>query len=225
MKYPQGSTVRGLSLGCTAGTLAGNMFCAKAAIELIQRSIHEQDASIWAHWLPYVLLLGAVFFAVSNVAYMTKGLQEYEALFMVTIYEGSMIVSGCLSGAVVLLDLKGLEAWRVFLYAVGVCVIVLGMLVIFKQEARQKSSLAAGKASIEAAEDLRMAASRSLYASCEAGTGEDPGSLKKKKEKSKNVSQCGTKVACRIDGDTFEHVQRRKYTLKGTVHLRSTVVF
>jgi len=149
MGKPKGSALRGISLGCTAGTIAGNMFCVKAAIECIQRSIHEQDGEIWLHWLPYVLLLGAVFFALTNVVYMTKGLQEYEALFMVTIYEGSMIVSGCVSGAVVLLDLRGLEAWRVGLYALSILIVVAGMCVIFSQERMAKSSLAAGTASIQ----------------------------------------------------------------------------
>lgn len=148
MQYGAGTTIRGLSLGCTAGTIAGNMFCVKAAIELIQRSIHGPDGTIWLTWLPYTMLVGAAFFALSNVVFMTKGLQEYEALFMVTIYEGSMIVSGCLSGAIVLKDLRDLETWRVCVYASGVLTIVFGMWVIFMQESKQKSSFVAGEASI-----------------------------------------------------------------------------
>jgi len=148
MKRPHGSAVRGVSLGCTAGSIAGNMFCVKGAIELIQRSIHNEEGEIWLHWLPYVLLVGAAFFALSNVVYMTQGLREYEALFMVTIYEGSMIVSGCVSGTVVLMDLKGLKAWRAVMYFVSIFIIVIGMYVIFSNEAMSKSSLMAGNASI-----------------------------------------------------------------------------
>jgi len=148
MRKPAGSALRGISLGCTAGTIAGNMFCIKGAIELIQRSISEQDGEIWLHWLPWVLLIGAAFFAISNVGYMTKGLQEYEALFMVTIYEGSMIVSGCVSGSIVLLDLKGLEAWRCVLYFTGVGIIMCGMFVIFREEAKNKSSMLSNTASV-----------------------------------------------------------------------------
>uniref|UniRef100_A0A7S1KYY3 Uncharacterized protein n=1 Tax=Alexandrium catenella TaxID=2925 RepID=A0A7S1KYY3_ALECA len=152
MRYPVGSAIRGVSLGCTAGTIAGNMFCVKAAIELIQRSISAQEGEIWLHWLPYVLLFGAVFFALTNVIYMTQGLREYEALFMVTIYEGSMIVSGCVSGAVVLLDLDGVESWRVLLYGLSILIIVAGMYVIFSQEVMSRSSYLAGKASIQVPE-------------------------------------------------------------------------
>lgn len=148
-KRPRGHPIRGISLGMTAGTIAGNMFCVKAAVEIIQYSINENTPEPWTHWLPYVVLLGAVFFAVSNVRYMTQGLQEFEALFMVTVYEGSMIVSGCVSGAIVLLDLRSLEAWRIALYWTSVLLIVSGMTVVFSNEMKNKSSLAAGTASIE----------------------------------------------------------------------------
>lgn len=178
MLKPKGSALRGISLGCTAGTIAGNMFCVKAAIECIQRSIHEQEGEIWLHWLPYLLLAGAAFFALTNVIYMTKGLQEYEALFMVTIYEGSMIVSGCVSGAVVLTDLKGLEPWRITLYSISVLIVVAGMIVIFSQERQSKSSMAAGTASIQIQDSpsrrntitslINDLDERTLHASCAA---------------------------------------------------------
>jgi len=147
-KRPRGSPIRGVSLGCTAGSLAGNLFCLKAAVEIIQYSINENTAEPWKHWLPYVMLLGAAFFAISNVKYMTQGLQECEALFMVTVYEGAMIVSGCVSGAVVLKDLQTLAAWRIILYSLSVMTIVLGMVTVFSNEMMNKSSLASGKASI-----------------------------------------------------------------------------
>jgi len=149
MRFSHGSPVRGVSLGMTAGTIAGNMFCVKASVEIIERSIHKGDGEAWLTYVPYVLLLGAVFFALSNVVFMTRGLQEYEALFMVTVYEGSMIVSGCVSGAAVLLDLKDLTGYRIGLYSMSILIIVVGMIVVFSNELMNKSSLAAGIASID----------------------------------------------------------------------------
>jgi len=153
MKREVGSAVRGISLGCTAGTIAGNMFCLKAAVELIKRSILKQDGEVWLHWLPYASLLGALFFGLANLIYMTQGLREYETLFMVTIYEGSMIVSGCVSGAVMLLDMRGLQSWRLGLYSLSVLIVVSGMCVIFAHQRRIKSSYLQGEASI-ATEDV-----------------------------------------------------------------------
>lgn len=156
---PRGSPTRGVSLGMTAGTIAGNMFCVKAAVEIIQYSIDEDTAEPWTRWLTYAMLLGAAFFAISNVRYQTRGLQEYEALFMVTVYEGSMIVSNCISGSVIMLDLEDLPAWRIGLYWMSVVVVVVGMVVVFSNEMRNISSLAAGTASIAKIQDIKKNAS------------------------------------------------------------------
>lgn len=141
MKWPIGSPIRGLSLGWTAGALSGNAWCMKAILELAKSSIFNKDGSIWLHWLPYVLAIGALFFAISNLVYMTKGLQEFEALFMITIYEGSVIVAGSVSGAVVLNDLNDLEPWRVGMYSFSIALIVTGMYVIFTQQLVPKTKV------------------------------------------------------------------------------------
>lgn len=134
MRRARGNPLRGISLGMTAGTIAGNMFCVKAAVEIIQYCIDNWTTSPMSHWLPYVVFSGALFFSLWNLIYMTRGLQEFEALFMVTVYEGSMIVSGCISGSVVLLDLKDLEEWRIVVYCLSVSFVALGMAVVFSNE-------------------------------------------------------------------------------------------
>lgn len=134
MRCPKGHILRGVSLGVTAGVIAGNMFCLKAAVELVQSSFRGDDDA-WSHWLPYVVILGAIFFALSNLVFMTKGMLEYEALFMVTFYEGTMIVSNCLSANVILLEGNDLETWRLVAYCLCIFVVVLGMLAISIGEA------------------------------------------------------------------------------------------
>eukprot|EP00929_Paragymnodinium_shiwhaense_P061731 TRINITY_DN30856_c0_g2_i1.p1 TRINITY_DN30856_c0_g2~~TRINITY_DN30856_c0_g2_i1.p1 ORF type:complete len:383 (-),score=88.81 TRINITY_DN30856_c0_g2_i1:97-1245(-) len=138
MRRPKKDIWRGVSLGVTAGAIAGNMFCVKASVELIETSIWKGDREIWTHWLPYGTLLGAAFFAGSNVIFMTRGLLEFEALFMVTIYEGSMIVSNCISASVVLLELEGLEWWRVCMYTICVMTVIVGMVQICWSEVEKR---------------------------------------------------------------------------------------
>jgi len=145
MRRPKGDLVRGISLGVTAGTIAGNMFCVKGSVELIETAIWRDRGDMWLHWLPYALLGGAAFFALTNVIFMTRGLLEFEALFMVTIYEGSMIVSNIISACVVLLELDGLAFWQVCLYMVSVLMVCAGMAGLCIGEARNSSF---GKASV-----------------------------------------------------------------------------
>ncbi|CAJ1343574.1 unnamed protein product [Effrenium voratum] len=150
MTWPMGSLIKGLSYGWTAGSLAGNMWCTKLAIELVQTSIIQEDPEPWKTWIPYAALLGAAFFAVVNAFFLTRGLQHYEAFFMITTVEGSMILSASLSGAIVLRDVYTLPAWRISLYSLSVLVVILGMIVVFRGEASSKSSLLSGSASIAA---------------------------------------------------------------------------
>mmetsp|Transcript_127957 Transcript_127957/g.255536 ORF Transcript_127957/g.255536 Transcript_127957/m.255536 type:complete len:473 (-) Transcript_127957:94-1512(-) len=140
MRRPRGDILRGLSLGVTAGSIAGNMFCVKAGVELIERSIWKGDSEVWRHWLTYATLLGAAFFALTNLIFMTRGLLEFEALFMVTIYEGAMIVSNCVSAGVVLRELHGLESWRVASYTLCVLLICLGMAKLCIDESTSQES-------------------------------------------------------------------------------------
>jgi len=125
----QGSRIRGVSLGMTAGSIQGNMFCANAFVELVKTSIRQRDAEVWAHWLPYVMFAGAVFFALSNVFFFQKAMRQYEALFMGAVFEGSTIISACTSGFVVFADAENLMWWQL-LYWVMLMTLVAGIVLV-----------------------------------------------------------------------------------------------
>lgn len=128
--WATGDRLRGLSLGITAGSLAGNMFCVKGFVELVEASIRDGDGTIWAHWMPYVLLLGAIVFAVSNLRFLTTAMREYEALFMGAVFEGSLIVCAAVSGIIVYKDLEDLEWLSIFMYFLALFSIVVGIGVV-----------------------------------------------------------------------------------------------
>jgi len=136
--FETGDTLRGLSLGMTAGSIAGNMFCVKAFVEVLQASIRDGRADYWADWLPYVLLCGAVFFATTNLIFLTKAMREYEALFMGAVFEGSLIVAACIIGCVVFSELDGLESWEIVLYWLSVVGIIAGIGLVAKGCADQE---------------------------------------------------------------------------------------
>ncbi|CAE8710805.1 unnamed protein product [Polarella glacialis] len=135
-RRPRGDPIRGMALGLTAGTLSGNMFCVKLLIELLQISYNTSWESVWGTWLPYPLLIGAAFFAISNLFFLTKGMREYQALFMVTVFEGAGMVTNAVSASVILRELDYMEWWRVLLYAFGLCTICFGMFVLCRSEFR-----------------------------------------------------------------------------------------
>ena len=132
-RSPRGSVIRGFSLGVTAGSLAGNMWCTRVAAVFAGDCLKNHECSAWHHWILWLILAGAIFFAVTNVPYMAKGMRKYEALFMVTIFQGSNILSNSLSALVVLQEMDGEPWWKLAGYFIciagmmfGISILVLG---------------------------------------------------------------------------------------------------
>ena len=128
-RSPKGSVIRGFSLGATAGSMAGNMWCTRVAAFLAANCASAHMCSPWGHWLPWLVLGGAVFFAAASMPYMTKAMQQYEALYMVTIFQGSSIVSNSLSALIILQEMEGAPWWK-FLGYLGCVVVMMGALCI-----------------------------------------------------------------------------------------------
>jgi len=134
LSLERGSTKRGFYYGAIAGSLAGNMFCLKCLAEVVKRNLTTGDWTTWLDWLTWALLVGAIFFAVSNVFYMTKGMKAYETLYMVTIYEGSNIVVNSASAIIVLDEMAGAPWWKYAGYAACIGIIIFALVLLVRGE-------------------------------------------------------------------------------------------
>mmetsp|Transcript_97457 Transcript_97457/g.281198 ORF Transcript_97457/g.281198 Transcript_97457/m.281198 type:complete len:384 (-) Transcript_97457:126-1277(-) len=124
------STVRGISLGIVAGFLVGNAFCMKGFINIVRESLTTGDMYAWYRPTPYVLLGGAAAGAILGHLVMRRGLGEYKGVFMVTIFEGAHISAACLSGCVVMEEMRHAPWWQYILYWISIGVILSGMVLI-----------------------------------------------------------------------------------------------
>jgi hypothetical protein len=120
---------RGLAFGIAAGGLAGNVWFLKSAVGLLGLGL-KGDWSPWLTWLPWALLAGAICCALGNVPLMVKGLQEYEAVFMVTLFGGTNIAVGCISGAVVMCEMDNESVYKKVCYWLSILAILSGLFVI-----------------------------------------------------------------------------------------------
>lgn len=152
--WTTGDPIRGLSLGMTAGCLSGNMVFVKAFAEIVQGSISQQSGEYWTHWLTYALLVGAVFFAVSNLYFLTKAMREYEALFMGAVFEGSLIITASVSGCIVFNELNTMEAWQIGVYWLALLCILAGVFVVARDAGRKSHGTEeAASISLQAVDD------------------------------------------------------------------------
>ena len=78
---PMDIAKRGRKEGETASTAV------RFGCSLFQRVFRWRLWNTWSNWLPWALLAGALFFAITNVPYMARGMRQYEALFMVTVFQ------------------------------------------------------------------------------------------------------------------------------------------
>ena len=90
----------------------------------------DGDCGVWHDWLSWAVLAGAVFFAVTNVPYMARGMRQYEALFMVTVFQGSNILSNSLSAVIVLEEMDREPWWKLIGYFSCIGGMILGLLVL-----------------------------------------------------------------------------------------------
>eukprot|EP00435_Cladocopium_sp_Y103_P030790 s321_g7.t1 len=133
MRFEKGSPIRGFSLGATAGTLAGNMWCTKITAVLLEQCM-SGHCDAWGHWVSWICLFGAVFFATSNLYYISRGMQQHEALFMVTVYMGANITTNSLSAIVVLGEMDDAPWWKLAGYTFCILMMMVGMALLTSGE-------------------------------------------------------------------------------------------
>ncbi|CAE7242050.1 Mtpn [Symbiodinium natans] len=132
-RYERGSPIRGFSLGATAGSLAGNMWCTKITATLAGQCVNG-NCDAWDDWVSWACLSGAIFFSTSNLYYISRGMQQHEALFMVTVYMGSNIATNSLSAIVVLSEMDNAPWWKFAGYIACILFMMVGMVLLTSGE-------------------------------------------------------------------------------------------
>ncbi len=139
--------VSGFAIGALGGSLAGNMFTTKACVEMIKcvaTSEEDDPCEIGCAYnpfytpFPYLFMLISLTLACVSLYMLAVGLRTFEALYMITIFEGFMIVSGSISGNLVLYELEGQPTSSLALYSGAIVLILVGLYVLLVGESRQR---------------------------------------------------------------------------------------
>lgn len=85
--FPVYSNWRRFAFGALAGCVGGNLFLLKSAVELIR-------AQAWEHIETFCICIGALGSAAGGIYVLNLGLKEYDALYLVAVYETFLIVLG-----------------------------------------------------------------------------------------------------------------------------------
>jgi len=162
--YKRGSPyVSGFFVGAYGGSLAGNMFTTKAVVEMLECLATSEEGvpsgceqnPFLTPW-PYLFILISLTLACVSLYLLALGLTKFEALYMITVFEGFMIISGAISGNVVMYEAEGQPLYMLVLYSLAILLILLGLYILCRGEQR----LAVDRASRTDADDVGMLANQ-----------------------------------------------------------------
>ena len=123
--------MRPVLMASLGGSVAGNMWVTKVAMELLGCTTAATGCAIGVLMSTAGLLLVTVSIHLVSLALLAYGLRSGSALQLVTAYEASALLTSALSSALVLSEYTGMTAARLLLfYATGVVPIFLGLLLL-----------------------------------------------------------------------------------------------
>ncbi|CAI5723913.1 unnamed protein product [Hyaloperonospora brassicae] len=125
-RWPQKSGWRRFAFGALSGLIGGNLFFLKASIELV-----VEGGAVWSNVETYAIIAAALSSAGSGIFVLDQGLREYEALYLVAIYQAFLILIGSVSGVVFFHEIAGMTAWwQLAIYPLSIVTTVGGIIVL-----------------------------------------------------------------------------------------------
>ena len=118
------------------GSLAGNSFTTKAAVELTECGALDPGCPADPFSSPLLYVFGgfSLINAVLSLYLLAVSLRGFEALFMITVYQGFFVLAGAISGNLVLDEKSGQSSERLVLYAGSVVTVLSGLYVLTRGE-------------------------------------------------------------------------------------------
>ncbi|KAF0682624.1 Aste57867_25261 [Aphanomyces stellatus] len=127
--FPHASYTRRFAFGALAGLVGGNLYFMKTSVELI-----GNGGDIWNYTGTYLIFGGALGSAAGGIFVLNLGLKEYDALYVVAVYESFLILCGSISGVIFFREDHGMQDWwQVILYPVAIVTTVVGVVVLSRQ--------------------------------------------------------------------------------------------
>merc|ERR1719454_1031082 len=128
-------------MAALGGSLAGNMFTTKAAVEMVRCLIpgFQKHPSCEPH--PFLTSVPYLFMLSSAALWMLAvGLRSFEALYMITVYEGFMIITGAISGNIILNEKASQSYLQLWGYTCSISVILFGLVILCRGEPNIKGA-------------------------------------------------------------------------------------
>ncbi|KAE8895676.1 hypothetical protein PF005_g145 [Phytophthora fragariae] len=124
--YDKKSGWRRFAFGALSGLIGGNLFFLKASVELL-----AEGGAVWTNPETYAIIVSALSTAGGGIYVLDLGLREYDALYLVAIYQAFLILIGSVSGVIFFHEISGMNAlWQLIVYPLSIITTVGGIIVL-----------------------------------------------------------------------------------------------
>lgn len=90
-----------------------------------------EGGAIWSRPETYVIFVAALSSAGGGIYVLDLGLREYEALYLVAIYQAFLILIGSISGVIFFHENAGMNSWwQSFVYPLSIITTVAGVVIL-----------------------------------------------------------------------------------------------
>lgn len=107
---------------------AQSILFSKAAAELVERSIHG-DSQFGSPVL-YVSAILAIAAIAGQLHFLTKGLQKYDAMFVIPVFQATFITISVLAGGLVLNEFGSFSVAQAWVFTLGLLILVAGVVLL-----------------------------------------------------------------------------------------------
>ncbi|TMW63421.1 hypothetical protein Poli38472_002362 [Pythium oligandrum] len=124
--FNQRSGARRFAYGALSGLVGGNLFFLKSSVELL-----TEGGAIWDNVETYLIFVAALSTAGGGIFILNLGLKDYEAIYLVAIYQAFLIVIGSISGMIFFHENAGMDSWwQLCLYPLSIIMTVAGVIIL-----------------------------------------------------------------------------------------------
>ncbi|KAI0188017.1 DUF803 domain-containing protein [Xylaria flabelliformis] len=145
---PKFRLARGLAYGCISGILsAHSLLFAKSAVELILRTIADSDNQ-FVHWQSWILVLGLVALALSQLYYLHRGLKLVSTSVLYPLVFCIYNIIAILDGLIYFRQTDLISPLHGGLIAVGTAILLSGVLALSWRLSDEQHPPAVGQSSL-----------------------------------------------------------------------------
>ena len=114
--------------GGLAGVFGGcSVLLGKSTAELVKNVIQGEDDGAFKHLAPYLIVGGMLVSLLMQITILNKGLEKFNALLMVPVYQSFWNISSVLNGIIYFQEYRDLSGLQALFFVFGILVTLWGV--------------------------------------------------------------------------------------------------